>query len=1109
MAKVRQRLNLSTNKFEYQFPDFFESHHRSYNWFLQEGLRQLIKNISPIKDSLEKMWSLELLDYYFKDPEISLQEAMDYDLTYSMPMFVKVRLTNLRENSAPDEQDVYFMDVPILTEQGHFVVNGVVRTVRHQIVRSEGVLFQQESGILANDVNKFVARLIPSRGAWYMFDINRKNVITVRLIRQRVKILVTTLLRALKGYSDSEILALFKDMDEKSLAYIKATLAHDKTKTKEEAIMDIYTKLRPNEVATMERANRYVRGFFFDSRRFFLGEVGRYQLNQKLGHSFRKNKLYSKDLIAIIKNLVDVNLGKRHADDVDSLVNRRIKSVGEIVYEVVNDALIRFERNVKDRMSRVGAEKGVRPASLMNTKTISAQLESFFSMSQLSKFMEQQNIFGQIEELRRLTAKGPGGLQTKNAGFSVRDVHYSHYSRICPVTSPEGSNAGLVTHFAVYARLNKFGFIEAPFRKLQSVVENKAASSENKILAETIEIGKQTFEEGTMIDAKTAKALEKAEKTELMVFPYLTDEVEYMSYHDEQNKYIAMYKTPHDKFGNYTPGLVTMRYNGEFTMDSSAKIQYVELHGWQIASLGLALIPFADRTDSYRTMMGSNHQRQALPLVFPEAPYVSTGIEREIARQSGLAVFADFDGVVEYADANYIMLKDAENGKKKEYRLQNFSRTNDNTVITQKALVTPGEKVKKGDLLADGPSMDMGELSLGKNVLVAVMPYEGANMDDGFAISERVVQHDIFSTVHVKLYMQDLRETKTGPEMLTADIPGVNYKVMRNLTSEGVVRVGSVVRGGDILAGIISQKAEKQLSPEEALLHAVFGESAREVKNNSLRMPYGSEGIVTKTQVLSREDGYKLPAGVLRRTKIWVAELKRVSYGDKFSGFYGDKGTVSAILPVEDMPYLADGTPVDVIMTPLLVKRMNMGILYQLYYSTLAKETGEYLEIPNFEDMDEAEVERLVKKIGADRLEKQVVYDGRTGEPFKNNVNVGFRYFLRLKHIASDKMHARSTGPYSVVTQQPVGGKAQLGGQRFGEMEVWSLEAHGVPYSLQEMLTIKSDDVKGRTQSYKAIIQGEPIKMENVPETFNVLVKELNSLGVKVELVKDNISKEQ
>jgi DNA-directed RNA polymerase subunit beta len=1103
MAKVRQRLNLSKNKFQFEFPDFFEAHHRSYNWFLEEGIKQLLAGVNPIKDSLEKMWSLELLDYYFKEPEHTLTEALEYDLSYSKPMFVKAKLTNLKNNEVKT-QDVYFMDVPVLTEQGHFVVNGVVKTVRHQMVRSEGVIFQDEKNPLlvsAGEVNKVVARLIPSRGAWYLFDVNKKNVITIRLIRQRVKILVTTLLRALKGYSNSQIVELFKNVDPEG-KYIKQTLNHDKTTTKEEAVMDIYAKLRPNEVATYDRANRYVRGFFFDSRRFYLGPVGRYQLNQRLGSSFKKPKMYTKDLIAILRQLVLVNERKAKPDDVDSLMNRRVKSVGEILFEVANDAMTRFERNVKDRMSRLGNETGVMPASLMNTKTISAQLESFFSMSQLSKFMEQQNIFGQIEELRRLTAKGPGGLQTKNAGFSVRDVHFSHYSRLCAVTSPEGINAGLVTHFAVYARLNKYGFIEAPFRKLKNEVENKADQTVNRILREAVVVGKQTLEKGTFIDEKIAKELTKAEQEKVAVYPFLTNEVSYFSYHEEMGKAMAMFTSPHDEFGNYIPGIVTVRQNGDYHLESSELIQYVDVHGWQIGSLGLALIPFADRTYTFRAMMGSNMQRQALPLVFPEAPYVATGVEREIARQSGMSLYAEQDGVVEYADANYIVMK-YKDGEKKEYRLQNFFRTNDNTVLTQKTLVTPGEKVEKGDLLVDGPSMDKGELSLGKNVLVAVLSYEGFNYDDGFVISEKVIQKDLFSTVQLKLLSQDLRETKTGPEILTSDIPGLNYKLLRNLTAEGIVRTGSVVRGGDILSGIISQKAEKQLSPEEALLHAVFGESAKEVKNNSLRMPYGSEGIVVKTQILSREDGYKLPAGVLKRVKIWISELKRVDYGDKFSGYYGDKGTVSAILPVEDMPYLADGTPVDVIITPLLVKRMNMGILFQMYYSTLAKETGEMFEIPNFEELDEAEIEKLLMRLDIQKLGKQTLYDGRTGEPLQEKVAVGWRYFLRLKHIAADKLHARSTGPYSVVTQQPVGGKAQLGGMRFGEMEVWALEAHGVPYTLQEMLTIKSDDIRGRTQAYKSIIQGDPIKMVNIPETFNVLVKELNSLGIKVELLKD------
>jgi len=1078
MAKVRQRVSLSKNKFEFEAPDFFEAQHRSYNWFLEVGLKQLLADISPIKDSLEKMWKLELLDYYFKEPELTLKEALEYDLTYSKAMYIKAKLTNLKDGDVKT-QDVYFMDVPILSDQGSFVANGVVRTIRHQIVRSEGVIFQEEKNPLlvkAGEVNKVVARLIPSVGAWYMFDVNKRNVVTIRLIRQRVKILVTTLLRALKGYSNGQMADMFREVDPDGV-YLNATLKHDKTTTREEAVMDIYAKLRPNEVATYERANRYVRGFFFDSRRFSLGEVGRYQLNQKLGLDFQKPRIYTKDIVEILKRLIAINNGLENVDDVDSLMHRRVKSVGEVLYEVAVGAVTRFERNVKDRMSRLGNEKGVLPAGLMNVKTISAQIEAFFSMGQLSKFMDQQNVFGQVEELRTITAKG----------------------RLCPVTSPEGVSAGLVAHFSVYARLNKFGFIEAPFRKVDSMVKNTEKKLLNKILREEITIGKTTYEKGTFMDAKIAKKVATAKQKEIKVYPFLTDVVDYLSYHEEKELYIAMHSSPHDEYGNYLPGIVTSRHEGDYVLESSEKIQYVDIHGWQIGSLGLALIPFADKTNAYRTMMGSNMQRQALPLIYPEAPLVGTGIERTIAKQSGLALYAEEDGVVEYADANYMIMKYKKMGKK-EYQLDNFFRTNDNTTITQKVLVSPGEKVKKNDLLVDGPSMDQGELSLGKNVLVAVLSYEGYNYDDGFVISERLVQKDTFTTVKLKLYQQDVRETKTGPEILTSDIPGLNYKLIRNLTSEGVVRTGSVVQGGDILAGVISQKAEKQLSPEEALLHAVFGESAKEVKNNSLRMPYGSNGIVVKTQVLSREDGYKLRSGVLKKIKVWVAELKRVGYGDKFSGYYGDKGTVSSILPVEDMPYLEDGTPVDVVMTPLLVKRMNMGILYQIYYSTLAKETGKHLEIPNFEEMDEEKLDELLGSMDQTKLEKQTLYDGRTGEPIENKVAVGWRYFLRLKHIASDKMHARSTGPYSVVTQQPVGGKAQMGGMRFGEMEVWALQSHGVPYTLQEILTIKSDDVRGRTKAYKSIIQGDPIKMVNIPESFNVLTKELNALGLKVEL---------
>lgn len=1098
MAKPIERIDLSLNKFMLDFPGFYEAHFRSYERFLEEGIREALEMVNPITDTLEKMWKLEFLDYYFKEPPYTLEQCLDYDLTYAKQMFVKVRLTSLKTGES-QTQDVYFADIPVLTEGGYFVVNGVVRMVRLQIVRSEGVIFHEGKNVAPGAINRYVARLIPRKGGWYMFDISRKGVITVALLRQRVKVLYTTLLKALKGYTNSEIEKLFADVDKKH-GYIKATLEHDKAANKEEAIMQIYSKLRPNEQVTLDRANRYIRGFFFNTRRFYLGPVGRYQLNQKLGLTFSEPKIHVKDLVEIGRHLIKVNNGEVPPDDVDSLMNRRIRTVGEILQEVMEEAMIRFERNVKDRMSRKGADAALKPAAFVHTKVVTAQLTNFLGLSALSKFMEQQNIYGHIEELRRVTAKGPGGLTGKNAGISVRNIHSSHYSRLGPVTSPEGLNAGLITHLAIFARVNKYGFIEAPFRRLKNKVKNKADALENRILAEDLEVKGKTIKKGTFIDKKLAKQIASGvDKKEIKVYPFLTDKVDYFSYHEEMEHYIGLSTAPHDEYGNYLPGFVTVRHNGEFMYVDSSLMDYVDVRAWQIGSLGLTLIPFADRTYPYRAMMASNMQRQAVPLVFPKAARVGTGIESLVAKHSGKMVYAEDDGVVLHADANYVVVK-YKNGKKREYKVDNFVRTNDNTVVTQKVRVVPGEKVKKGDILVDGPSMDHGELALGRDVLVAVMPYEGLNYEDGFVVSERLLKDDVFTSLYIKLYTQDLRETKVGPEILTADIPNVNYKLLRNLTSEGVVRVGSIVEGGDILAGIVSQKAEKQLTPEEVLLRAVFGESAKEVKNNSLRMPHGSRGVVIKTQVLSREDGISLPAGVLKRVKVWVAELKRVSYGDKFAGFYGDKGTVARIVPEEDMPFLEDGTPVDVVMTPLLVKRMNLGILYQIMYSTIAEKLGIHIAVPNFEPHDTKWVEDAIRKIGWASLQKQKVYDGKTGKPFDNVVTVGYRNFMRLKHIASDKMHARSTGPYSVVTQQPVGGKSHMGGMRFGEMEVWVLEAHGAAYTLQEMLTIKSDDVRGRTAAYKAILQGEKVKMENVPETFNVLLRELNALAVRVDV---------
>ena len=1108
MAKVRQRLQLTKNTFLPDFGSFVGLHKESYEWFLKEGLLKAITSVNPITDTLEKMWKLEFVDYDFREPEHTLEECMEYDLTYSYPLYVKVKLTNL-QTGKEQVQDVFFANIPAMTPDGYFVINGVVRVVRLQIVRSEGVVF--DLGKKKNVPYPYIARLIPQKGSWYTFDISKKGVLTVALVRGRYKVHLTTLLKALKGYSNSQIEKLFADVDE--YGFIKETLKYDKTRSREEAVFDIYSRIRPADVVTYDRANRFIRGFFFNARRFYLGEVGRYQLNTKLGLRFKRPRLYVKDIVEIVKHLIKLNKGLISPEDVDDLSNRRIRTVGEVLTEVVEEAMMRFERSVKDRMSRHGADADIAPVALVHNRIVTAQLESFLGINPLSKFMGQLNIFEYIEDLRRITAKGPRGLTGDNATLSVRDIHFSHYSRLGVVASPEGLTGGLISHLAIFAKVNRYGFVEAPYRKLKNEVNATAKELENRIIAEDVKLDRKTVKSGTFIDAKLASSLEKVlkkqDKATVKVFPFLTDEVDYLTYLQEKPKYIGLSSYEHDEYGNYKPDVVLMRHNGDYRYTPIEKMEYVDVRGFQIGSLGFTLVPFVDHTYSYRAMVATNMQRQALPLVLPEAPLVGTGVERLVAQSTGKTILAPEAGKVVASDANYVVFK-GKSGKKYEYKVDNFVRTNDETTMTQKVRVAPGDSLKKGDLLIDGPSTDQGELALGRDILVAVMPYEGFNYDDGFAISERLLRDNVFSTVQLKVYTQNLRETSMGPEILTSDIPNVPYELLSNLDANGVIRVGALVKGGDILAGIIAHKGEKMLSPEESLLRAVFGELSKDVKNNSLRMSYGSEGIVIRTEILSRENGDVLPAGVLKRVKVWVAELKRVSYGDKFSGMYGDKGTVAEILPIEDMPYTKDGRTIDLIISPLLVKRMNMGILPQIQYANMAKQLGEYLAVPTFEEQDKELLESLMEKVDKTTFAKQVLYDGRTGKPFENVVTVGYKYIMRLKHIADKKMAARSTGPYSVVTQQPVGGKAHKGGLRFGEMEVWVLEAHNAPYNLQEMLTIKSDDLEGRNRAYRAILEGENIEIRNIPESFNVLLRELNALGIKIDVkkVKEEINKE-
>ncbi len=1097
------RINLTDVSLDIpSFQGFFELIEESYNRFLNEGLWKAIQSINPITDTLGRMWRVEFLDYEIREPEHTLEEARMYDLTYSYPVYVDVKLTNL-QSGKQQRQTVFFGHIPALTREGYFVIHGVIRIVRPQILKAPGIMFEKGK-VSPSNPNKYIARLVPQIGTWYSIEMNRKNIVMVSLGRQSRKILFTTLLRALKGYNTAEIKRLFDEVDK--WGYIESTLQMDKNRSQEDAVFEIYSKLRPNEMVTYDRAYRFIRSLLFSKTRFNLGEVGRYQLNVKLGLDFKKARLYTKDLVEAVKRLILINRGQFPPEDPFDLSNRRVRMVGELLTDLMVDVMQKFERAVKDRMSRYGASaEGLKPAAFVPSKIITSQIESFLGLNPLSKFLGQNNIFEHIEELRRITAKGRGGLTSDNATAQARDVHYSHFSRL-GIASPEGLNAGLISHLAILARVNKYGFIEAPFRRLKREVKNDGKSSLNRILAEDIENnGKVIAQKGTLIDKPLAQKLAKLkDKKTLRVYPFETDKIDYLSYHEETKYWIGVSTYKKDEHGNYLPDLVLLRHNGEYHFGSTEHMDYVDVKPWQVCSVGEALIPFVDRTYSYRAAVGANMQRQALPPVFTEAPSVGTGTEELVARYSRKAIYAPEDGEVTYADANYVIFK-GKSGKKYEFTIKNFVQTNDKVAETQKVRVKPRTKVKKGDLLVDGPSMQNGELALGREILAAVMPFEGYNYEDGFAVSERILKEDTFTTVKIHMFTQDLRETLLGPEILTADIPNVNPKLLRNLTREGIVRVGALVEGGDILAGIIAQKADKQLSPEELLLRAVFGELSKEVKNNSLRLPHGMKGIVIRTEVLSREKGHPLPAGVMKRVKVWVAELKRVEVGDKFSGLYGDKGTVAQIFPEEDMPYTRDGRPIDIAISPLLVKRMNMGILPQLMYANLARALGVKLVVPPFAKINKRKLDDLINKVDQVKLYKQELWDGRTGEKLDNVVTVGYKYMLRLKHLASDKMAARSTGPYSVVTMQPVGGKSHMGGQRFGEMEVWVLEAHNAPYTLQEMLTIKSDDVQGRTAAYKSILTGEKIQLRNIPETFYVLLRELNSLGIKVDVKKEKI----
>ena len=1137
-----------------EMPNLIKVQRDSYNWFIEEGLGEVLKDISPIIDYSGNL-VLEFFDYYMEEKtKYSLEEAKERDATYSTRLHVKVRLIN-RETGEIKEQEIYLGDFPLMTDSGTFIINGAERVVVSQLVRSPGCYYDIQ---FDNKTGKsiYTSTVMPLRGAWIEYETDGNDIFYVRVDRTR-KLPVTSLLRAIGLTSDDQIRELFGDEE-----MIEATIQKDPIKTGEDALVEIYKKLRPGELPTVEAARNLFNGLFFDNRRYDLAKVGRYKFNQKLSLSARikgqiafndildketgevlaqagetiteemaekiqdaginvvdikhhehdgkkiriigngtvnihnvlptvdLSKLHFKelvnyevlksiidtteekdlvkvieerydelvpkhitteDIIASINYLLNLSHGLGGADDIDHLANRRIRCVGELLQNQFRIGLTRLERVVRERMTIQDLDV-ITPQTLINTKPITSSIREFFGSSQLSQFMDQTNPLSELTHKRRISALGPGGLSRERAGFEVRDVHYTHYGRLCPIESPEGPNIGLISALSSFANINEYGFIETPYRK---------------------------------VDPETHR---------------VTDIVEYMSADVEDNYIIAQASEPMNDKGEFIHDRIRVRHQNEIVEVDKDMVQYIDVSPKQLVSVAAAMIPFLEHDDAKRALMGANMQRQAVPLMITESPIVGTGIEYRTAKDSGILVLAEDDGVIEKVTGDSITVK-YKNGSTVVHKLRKFKRTNGGTCINQKPIVVKGEKVKKGDAIADGPATQNGEMALGKNVLIAFTTWEGYNYEDAILISERLVKEDVFTSIHIEEYDCECRDTKLGAEEITRDIPNVGDDSLKDLDENGIIRIGAEVRPGDILVGKVTPKGETELTAEERLLRAIFGEKAREVRDTSLRVPHGEAGTIVDVKIFTRENSEELGPGVNQVIRCYIATKRKISVGDKMAGRHGNKGVISRILPVEDMPFMPDGTPVDILLNPLGVpSRMNLGQVLEVHLGAAARELGWKVSTPVFDGATEEDIEELLKQSGLSEDGKTTLYDGRTGEPFDKPITVGVMYMLKLHHLVDDKIHARSTGPYSLVTQQPLGGKAQFGGQRFGEMEVWALEAYGAAYTLQEILTVKSDDVVGRVKTYEAIVKGENVPEPGVPESFKVLVKELQSLGLDIKL---------
>lgn len=1039
--------------------DLTKDQKESFDRLLTEGISEVLEEINPIQDYTGRGWELRFSKPRLGRPRVSKEEAIKKGLTHSLPWYLTAVLKEIKSGKTV-KQEIYMGELPKMTEGGTFIISGVERAVVNQLLRSEGVYFTREidpsTGVLLSS-----ARILPKNGAWLEFNTTRSNHLTVKISNYR-KMAATTILRAFGLTRDDEIRAAFSGVDtDPNRLFIEGTLKKDSTKSYEEAIVEVFGKVRPGEPALLDTAKVTFERIFFDPRRYDLGRAGRFKLNQNLGLDTplddRRYRLLTKDdLLAVIRKLIELNHGIGEISDIDHLGNRRVRTVGELVQSQLRIGFIQMERVVKERMSLQARDQLPRPTQLISTRPVEARLHSFFASSQLSQYHDQVNPLSGLEHLRRLSVKGPGGLTAERASFSVRDAHYTHYGRICPIKTPEGTSIGLTTHLALFATINELGFLETPYRKIKR-------------------------DGGRSV---------------------VTDEIVHLTAAGEDRYVVADASVRLDKNGRILDERIPLRHKGEFFFGATERADLMDVTPRQIVSASAALIPFLAHDDVNRALVGSNMVGQAVPLVRPEAPIVGTGVERDLATNSGLTILAEKDGKVTYVDGRRLEVVYKGSRRKKSFEILRFVKSNNETCYNQRIQVDPGQTFRKGEVLVDGPATDRGELALGRNLTIAYMYWGGLVYEDAIVISDRLRREDVLSSIHVSEHSVKVLETQLGPEEVTRDIPNVSEEALRNLDEQGVAVVGSKVRGGDILVGKIAPKGETEVSAEERLLRAIFGEKAREVRDVSLRVPHGEWGTIVGVKVLDRRET-DLPEGVLREISVRVAQIRKITVGDKLAGRHGNKGVISKIVPAEDLPYLEDGTPVDIILAPhTVINRMNFGQLLEAHLGWAGAKLGRNYAVPVFEKFSGKELEEELKKAGLPVTGKIKLYDGRTGEPFDREVTVGNAYILKLEHLAEDKMHARSTGPYALITQQPLGGKAQFGGQRFGEMEVWATEAYGAAYTLQEMLTIKSDDLVGRSAAYRTIIQGEEIPEPTLPESFKLLVRELNGVGLNIEPLK-------